>query len=981
MVPSLEAEGQNYRGYVVTKYLPLKELQCTLIELTHETSGARIIQIANEDPENLFALSFQTLPNSSNGVAHALEHIVLCGSEKFPVKDPFFSMTRRSLNTYMNALTGQDFTVYPASSQVEQDFYNLLEVYLDAVFHPLLKPLSFLQEAHRLCFTVPGDMSSPLQRVGVVYNEMKGAMSSSDERLSFHLFRYLMPDLPYAYNSGGDPQEIPSLTYEDLIDFHRTFYHPSRCLFFFYGNLPLSKHIDFLERHAVLHVEKAPMLSPIPLQKRFTEPKRVEKTYPIAPNEDSAKKTIIALGFLTAPISHQTDLLALSLIDSLLTDTDVSPLKFALLQSGLCTSADSHFDTEMSEAPWLLVCKGCEENNEKKVVEIVRKTLETLAAAGFDPDAIEASLHQLEFERAEISADSVPFGLTLFFRAILAKQHGAAPEHSLLIHSLFKDLRNRLADSSYLPGLLRKYFLNNPHAVYLTLKPDPALNQKESDEEKAALAAIRAKLTKKELDEIVEQEKKLAAYQEQVEHQSLDCLPKVTLADVPVHAKDFPLASSSFGALALHHHCCFTNRIIYADLCFDLPSIAFTDFSLLSLLTRCWPEIGSGGRDYAETLELQQETLGELSAAMSLYVQHEDPNICRPTLSLRAKALERNIEPLLQLLSDFANSPNFLDQARIQELIQEHATELQNNLPRNAMSYAIQLASSGLTLSAAIHQQMFGLPYFSFILNHAKSSSIDRLCQEFDQMQKAVIGAAHPALVLSCGHDEHQAMVRRLPQFAESLPQRNFGSWTMKNMSTQVPSQGKIIPSPVAFSVLAYNTVSYRDDDAPALLVATDLMENIVLHKEIREKGGAYGSGASYSPATGQFHFYSYRDPHLLSTYRAFHEAIDRIAAQKFTERELTEAKLGILQDLDSPLPPHKRAICAFGWQRSNRTWERRDSFRRAVINVDGASVAKAVEKHLLGQKNEGVFVSFAGKDLLNKEAKKLPFDFEVSVL
>ncbi len=238
---ALATVGQTYKDFLVTKYFPLQELKSTLIELVHEPTGARIMHIANDDPESLFCLSFQTLPTSSNGVAHILEHTVLCGSKKYPVKDPFFAMTRRSLNTFMNALTGQDFTCYPASSQVEKDFYNLLEVYLDAVFFPELKKMSFHQEGHRLQFA-----EGKLQFQGVVYNEMKGAMTSSESRLWQAIAKHLLPNLPYAYNSGGDPLEIPSLSYEELLEFHRAFYHPSRCLFFFYGNLPLHKHLDFI---------------------------------------------------------------------------------------------------------------------------------------------------------------------------------------------------------------------------------------------------------------------------------------------------------------------------------------------------------------------------------------------------------------------------------------------------------------------------------------------------------------------------------------------------------------------------------------------------------------------------------------------------------------------------------------------------------------------------------------------------------------
>jgi Zn-dependent M16 (insulinase) family peptidase len=277
---------------LVTKSVEVPELQCHLTELLHEESGAHFIHIGNDDPENLFCLSFRTLPDSSNGVAHILEHTVLCGSKKYPVKDPFFAMNRRSLNTFMNALTGADFTCYPAASQVEQDFYNILEVYLDAVFYPLLKEPSFLQEGWRLEFADPEDAASPLTYKGIVYNEMKGALSSPTTRLIEHINAALFPNNPYGYNSGGDPKDIPKLTYEELLFFHQSYYHPSRCLFFFYGNLPLKKHLDFVSQKALKGIKALQPLSPIPKQPRFVRPVYKEAYYPISADEMSEDKAM-----------------------------------------------------------------------------------------------------------------------------------------------------------------------------------------------------------------------------------------------------------------------------------------------------------------------------------------------------------------------------------------------------------------------------------------------------------------------------------------------------------------------------------------------------------------------------------------------------------------------------------------------------------------------------------------------------------------
>ncbi|HNA62978.1 MAG TPA: insulinase family protein, partial [Rhabdochlamydiaceae bacterium] len=290
--------GERYKDFLVQKVVKLDELQATLLELEHVHSGAIVMQIENDDPENLFCLSFQTLPSSSNGVAHILEHTVLCGSRKFPVKDPFFAMTRRSLNTFMNALTGADFTCYPAASQVEKDFYNLLDVYLDAVFHPHLRRESFLQEGHRLELTNPKDLNSPLVWKGVVYNEMKGAMAPADTRLWHTMMAALVPDLTYSHVSGGDPAVIPSLTYEELIHFHETYYHPSRCLFFFYGNLPLKHHLDFIEERVLKSATQLAPLPALPRQKRFKHPLIREGSYPVS-EDDVENMTMTAWGWLT----------------------------------------------------------------------------------------------------------------------------------------------------------------------------------------------------------------------------------------------------------------------------------------------------------------------------------------------------------------------------------------------------------------------------------------------------------------------------------------------------------------------------------------------------------------------------------------------------------------------------------------------------------------------------------------------------------
>ncbi len=956
----LDAAGQEYKGFVITKYLPLNELQSTLTELIHESTGARVIQIANSDPENLFCLSFQTLPDSSNGIAHVLEHTVLCGSEKFPVKDPFFAMTRRSLNTYMNALTGQDFTCYPASSQVEKDFYNLLEVYLDAVFHPKLKRESFLQEGHRIEFVDPKNLKGPIQFQGVVYNEMKGVMNSIESRLWDALSKLLTPDLPYAYNSGGDPKEIPSLTYEELVEFHRNFYHPSRCLFFFYGDLPLARHLDFIERE-LKKAEKISPLPPLPLQRRFTEPLVVTDRYPIAERESLAKKGQVAFAWLTTSISNQEEILALSLLESILTDTDASPLTMALLKSGLCTQVDSTLDIEMSEVPLTIICKGCDEKDAGSLQEVLFNTLKKIPISR---EQIEASLHQLEFQRTEIGAEGIPFGLTLFMRAVLIKQHGSDPENALLIHSLFSDLRNSIKDPAYLPNLLRRYLIDNPHFVRLAMQPDPQLEGEEGEKERETLRKIREKLSEKEEREIAKQSARLAAYQQEIENQSLECLPKVTLRDVPSHARDFPLVEKG----NTFHHNCFTNQILYADLIFELPDFQGEKLSLLSLFSKLLPELGCGGRNYAETLAYQQLYIGGFDATLALHVTHADPDVCRPTFSLRGKVLYRNSEKLFHLFSDFITSLDLTDKERIEEWLLQHATELQERLPKAAMNYAIQTSLSGFSIPSFVYDQWHGIPYYQAVLRWANQCNASFI-ESLKQIAEKVLGLQNSHLILTC--DETQfAHLEKNHFYHLRNPNKSYLPWTGQYSLPKPISQARIIASPVAFTALGMRTGSYRDPQSPLLLLSTELMENIILHKEIREMGGAYGSGATYTPSTGNFHFYAYRDPHLASSTNAFQKAIEKIASQGFNERELEEAKLGVLQTLDAPIPPGNRAMVAYAWKRAGRTLELREEFRSAVLSATRKEVADAVSKSLLGK--TGTLVSFLGRELLNKEKKKM---------
>ncbi len=980
----LKHVGDTYNDFIVTKLLWIEELKSTLRELTHIPTGASVMHIENNDPENLFCLSFKTLPYSSNGIAHILEHTVLCGSKKFPVKDPFFAMSRRSLNTFMNALTGSDFTCYPASTMVEKDFYNLLDVYLDAVFHPQLKELSFLQEGIRLEFSDPANPKSPLEFKGIVYNEMKGSLSSADARLWNAMMENLCPDLPYAFNSGGDPKIIPQLTYSELIAFHETYYHPSRCLFFFYGNLPLKKHLDFIVDKALKNISKTEPLPPLPLQPRFTSPVFRNLRYPINENEETVNRTIFTFGWLTAPLLSQQEVLALSVLDLILMENDGSLLKRSILHSELCIQAESYVDTEMSEVPYLIVCKGCKEENVEKLQEVLQKSLQEIITAGIPTHLVENAIHHLEFSRTEISGDMAPFGLTLFMRSALAKQHGCDPENSLMIHSLFDTLKLQAKDPDYFPELIRKHLLDNPHFVRLVMVPDPKLTSEELAQEKETLIQIQKNVTQEEAEKIVKQAEKLSHYQKQTESQSLECLPKIELKDVPLHVQDFSLRLEKFRDLHVYHHACFTNHIIYADCIFNLPKIEEDELPYVQLLISLMPEIGVKDRSYAENLEYIQAHTGGVGLNCSLHVQAGSPQNLNPCLSIRGKALHRKIDQLFPLLKEMAEFPRFDEKARIKELILQLNSSLQNRFNHNAMRYAIQLALSGFSKAQSIQDSWYGLKYFKTIQDIAKNidrklpETIDRLIY----LQNRMFCLKSPHLVLSCDEESFHTIQKESFFGLSDLSLRDYTPWSEQYHMTPVPSQARPISSPVAFTVEAFKVATYLHPHSPGLSVAAHLFENKLLHRVIREQGGAYGAGSSYSPMLGSLYFHAYRDPHLAQTLYTFQDAITLIAEGRFDEQDLEEAKLGVIQSMDIPVAPGSRAITAYSWWKDGKTKEMRQHFRDRILNLTLHDVQTIVQKEVLSQKDSGIIVSFAGKELIEKENALLAQDHkELSVV
>ncbi len=963
-------KNEEYCGFVIDEVTPVEEVELLVYEITHRPSGAQIIHIASNETENLFSLCFKTYPKHNKGVAHILEHTVLCGSRTYPVKDPFFSMNRRSLTTFMNALTGNNFTAYPAATTNEKDFYNLLDVYIDAVFFPLLQKESFAQEGYRLELLHPQNLFSPLSVKGIVFNEMRGALSRTESRLWRDVLKNMFPNHPHGYNAGGDPVEIITLSYQELLDYHKQYYSPSRATFFFNGSIPLKKHLDFIYEKVLRGAQKLPPIPPVEKIERFLEPRRTVSYYP-SQEKDLSKKSFVVFGWLTTDISDLETLIALSLLDSILMDTDASLLKNSLLASGLCTQADAVLDTEMREIPYFILCHGCNLDNANELEKVLFKRLKEIAREKIDTKLIEASMHQMEFARLEIDGEQNPYGLELFYRTVLSKQQGGSVVPNLQIHALFEKMAKLFIDPDYFPELIEKFFLSNTHYIRHVMEPDPKVHSKEEQEIDEILATISNRLTKRERESLVEEMKEFALYQSQ-KQDNIDCLPKLSIKDIPQNVQHYPLERSYVDQLTIYYHPCNTNKIVYAALSFDIPQIDEEHLQYLHLFSSCLTQVGVGGKDYLTTLDAIQGNLGGIYSSIGLNIQAKDNMTCQPTLTIHAKALERKLPSMFHHMKDVILSADFSDRERIKELIMQEYTELEQKVNRGAVSYAVSRSKSALTPFSYVLNEWHGLPYFIFIRSLASNidKTIDLIIERLEGIRRIVFHLNSPTLVLSCDEKSYKIIEQNRWFGMNKFSTTPYCPWIDFPSPPPVYTAAKTMPIPVASNALAFESVPYSHPSSAPLNLAAILFENIVLHKELREEQGAYGCGAEHSAATGLFHFYSVRDPHIFSTYQSFKRSLETIARGRFSEEDLEEAKLSFFQEVDSPISPGMRASWTYALEKSGLDVSMRQKYREQILRATKQEIMQAVQESLLPKLDGAIWTSFASESLVEKENK-----------
>ena len=954
-----------HSAFELIRVQSIPSLKIQFEEYRHKITGAQHIHLAADNDENVFLVALRTVPMDSTGVAHILEHTALCGSEKFPVRDPFFMMIRRSLNTFMNAFTSSDWTAYPFASQNKKDFNNLLEVYLDAVFFARLDPLDFAQEGHRLEFAKADDSNSELTYKGVVFNEMKGAMSSINSTLWQTMSKHLYPTSTYHYNSGGEPADIPDLTYDQFTQFYKTHYHPSNAIFITFGDIAAIEHQQQFEQQALHRFEALDNHIAVTDEKRYTQPQYFEETYAFESEQDSsdtADKTHIVISWLLGNSTSLEDTMRARLLASVLLDNSGSPLQNLLETTNLGTAPSPMCGLEDSQLELCFAC-GIEGSNPQQadaVEAMVLKLLEEVAENGLPYEQVAASLHQLELSQREITGGSYPYGLSLILTSLTSATHRGDPVSLLDLDPVLEKLKQEILDPDYIKSLTRELLLNNQHRIRLVLKPDAELANKKDQAEKDRLSAINASLSSEQKQAIVDSAATLKQRQEMTE--DLEILPKVDLNDIPEDI-NFSLPSQRQTApLPLTSYAAGTNGLVYQQLIMPVPELTSEQFDLLPLYSTCVTEMGVGNRNYQETQLWHSSIVGSYTASTSVRSHREDLSKLHGNISLACKGLASNQQAMSELMQESFTLARFDELDRLKELIAQILTHKESSVVSNGHVLAMTAASSEMSPYAHLQQRWGGMTGLSSLkqLNQAISSdsALVELAEQLKTIHQLVLNQPRQFLLVS----EKQ----RLDEFGNTMTTAlacDNKQLSKSNLIAYQPQLSTVnhcwtASTQVSFCAKAFPTVAGAHPDSAPLTLLGGILRNGFLHRAIREQGGAYGAGASQDSQSGAFRFFSYRDPRIEGTLADFDASIKWVLEQPIGSDKIEEAILGVIGSMDKPSSPAGEAIQAFYSELNGRNKETQIEFRKNILKVNEADLKRVAEEYLRPNKAQTAVIT-----------------------
>ena len=916
----------------------IPELNAVAKLYVHKRTGARLLSVINDDENKVFGINFRTTPKDSNGVAHILEHSVLNGSQKYPVKEPFVELLKGSLATFVNAFTFPDKTCYPVASQNVQDFYNLIDVYMDAVLHPLISEQTLMQEGWHYEIN---EASEPLTYKGVVFNEMKGAYSSPDGVLETRVFESLFPKHLYGHDSGGDPRHIPDLTYENFKNFWETYYHPSNSFIYFYGNDDPENRLKLMESYLKPYKKKK-VKSVVPLAKPFKRAKKVEYPYDSGDDKDIEKKNYLVVNWKLPDTSDAVLNFSFRILGHILIGTPASPLKKALLDSGLGEDlAGVGMETELRHIVFSTGLKGTRKRHARKIEKLIFDTLESLVRDSIDPDMVAASMNTVEFRLRENNTGSYPVGIALMRRVLTTWIHDEDPFKLLAFEEPLNAIKAKLTnDKRYFEKLIETHLLENSHRSILRLTPDPELGRRFDEDEKARLAKIREALDESQIAELVENTKKLKLRQETPDSsESLETLPVLKLKDLDKESKNVPIDVLNMQDTQVLYHDLFTNGIVYLDLGFDLHTLPKELIPLTEIFGRALFEMGTETEDYVKLSQRIGKSTGGIHAdAVSVSALGSRENVLK--LFVRGKATMSQAGEMLNILKDVLLTTKFDNRERLKQMVLEEKAGLESGLVPGGHSFVNMRLRAQFGESGWATDEMKGIGYL-FALREL-ANDIDKkwksVLKKLETIRDLLINRKALVCNVTLDGENWKAFQPQFDSFLAALPSKEAKLFSY-DIQPATKKEGLTIPAQVNYVGKGANLyeLGYQHDGSSEVIIG--YLRMAYLWEKVRVQGGAYGAFAAFDDRSGVFTFLSYRDPNVAGTIAAYDKAADflkHLDASRLSDNELTKAIIGAIGDLDAYQLPDAKGYTSMMRYLTGRTDEMRQKTRDEVLSTNG---------------------------------------------
>jgi Zn-dependent M16 (insulinase) family peptidase len=979
--------GVKIGGFEIIARQDLEELQAIGIWARHIQTGAEVFHIYNDDDENLFAFAFPTIPADSSGVAHILEHSVLCGSQKYPLKDTFIVLAKGSLQTFLNAMTFPDKTVYPAASTNRQDYFNLLSVYGDAVFHPLLDEWIFQQEGHRL--ELQQDESSGswrLERTGVVYNEMKGNYSSVDPIAADWSFRAVLPDTPYAYDSGGDPREIPKLRWEDLKAFHREHYNPANCKIVLCGNIPTEEQLAFLHEHILAGLEPGRPVDPIPLAKPWTQSRELSIPYPAT---DASQKSTVLLSWALLDSTDADESLALAALSEILLGHDGSPLHKALVESGLGedVAPATGMEGEIRHLVFTVGLRGMDGTNKKALEDLVMSTLKDLADKGIPKEEIEGALFGMRFANQEIRRAGGPFSLIWMRRVLRSWIHGKAPWNTLLFEKSYRAMTEKLsANPRYFEGLIEQYLINNPHRCLLSVDPQVGLSEAQEAETRAELEHLLANLSDAEKAALAEQTRRLKAIQESTDApEALARLPHISRKDLVPEVESVPRGLHDLGGIPLLSHELFTNGIVYIDVALPVDVLTAEQYLWLPLLARTIPGLGLPGIPYNVLSSRMALQVGGFYSILhtSSPVKGTAQALATPGgiyhirgrdfMIFRMKTLHEKLEPALDLVLPLIAQADFSDIRRLKDLLIEYKNDMDASVVPSGHQYAISQASRAFSRARSIDDLWNGIPQLEFA-HRLLSYTTEEVAQKLSALRDELIAKSGILVNITAQKEGIEAGLALLKDRLGSYGGPRPGHSSELKGSPQDDRIGSVYQSgalQVGFAALALPGSPFASETQAGELVLSHWLSTGILWEDIRMRGGAYGAFAYPDGLEPVFVMATYRDPTPVRSLDALPGSLKKALETLPDGEELEKAVIGAFAKETRPRTNPDKGFSDFlRYITGIEDWMRKRKLE-AIVAMDKNTLKRAGEA-LVASLDKAKYAVIAGNGQASASAEKL---------